>query len=193
MADSNVSHPIVYLAEDVRETITLEAGVVARVCGYRQVSPWAKEAGGQLFGTVSGDRVIVRTATGPYCRDERARYNYRSHPPSAQRAIRREAKRGLVYLGEWHTHAEDMPHPSGADESAMRALRAQSEIRVRSLVLLIVGRTSPPDNLCLFSTHGGPLQRWTVDSASPVISCVLDGGAYECALAVLKARRIARE
>src|SRR5690606_19169957 len=102
------------------------------------------------------------------CRDERARYRYRSHPPSAQRAIRRQARSGLIYLGEWHTHAENVPRPSRFDESALRALRSRSEIRVRSLLLLIVGRTFPPDNLCLCSTDGEPLQHWTVGEIKQV-------------------------
>jgi integrative and conjugative element protein (TIGR02256 family) len=115
---------------------------------------------------VTDNRVVVCVATGPYCRDERGRYHYRSHPPSAQRAIRRQAESGLIYLGEWHTHAESVPRPSGSDESAIRTLRARSEIRVRSLLLLIVGRTIPPDNLYLCSTDGGPLQHWTGTSSN---------------------------
>jgi len=99
--------PVSFRAEDVSENVTFEADVVSDVCRHRQLSYWAKEAGGQLFGTVGKDHVVVRVATGPYCRDEPARHHYRSHPPSAQRAIRRQAAKGLVYIGEWHKHAED--------------------------------------------------------------------------------------
>jgi integrative and conjugative element protein (TIGR02256 family) len=146
----------------IRETIVLDAAVLVQVCKHKQLSSSSAEAGGQLFGSVTDNRVVVCIATGPYCRDERARYHYRSHPPSAQRAIRRQAESGLIYLGEWHTHAEDVPRPSGADESALRTLRVRSEIRVRSLLLLIVGRTISPDSLYLCSTDGGSLQHWTV-------------------------------
>ena len=95
---------VVGRAEGIRETVTLDAAVVKRVCKYRQVSPFAAEAGGQLFGTVVDGRVAIRVATGPYCGDERARYYYRSHPMSAQRAMRRQAKAGF-YLPRRMAHA----------------------------------------------------------------------------------------
>ena len=151
-------------ADGIVETVILESAVVKHVCKHRQLSWSAREAGGQLFGTVADNHVVVHVATGPYCRDVRGRFHYRSHAPSAQRAIRRQARSGLVYLGEWHSHAENVPRPSGADEDAMKVLKDKSELRVQSLILLIVGRGPPPAGFYLCSTDGGTLQRWTVSA-----------------------------
>jgi hypothetical protein len=46
--------------------VLFTADALAHVRRYRQWLPWAKEAGGQLFGTISAEQILVTTATGPY-------------------------------------------------------------------------------------------------------------------------------
>lgn len=50
------------------------------------------------------------------------------------------ASQGTVrYRGEWHTHPEDYPHPSGLDRSEWNYLSAKRRDK-RSMLSVIVGR-----------------------------------------------------
>ena len=95
---------------------------------------------------------IIR-ATGPYKSDERSRFGYRSHVDSAQKAIDEQYKLGLLYLGEWHTHAEDHPSASHMDGDAMSRLMSNSKLNSSSLLMLIVGRASGPSGLSLCTVN----------------------------------------
>lgn len=123
---------------------------------HRQLNAKALEAGGQLFGTVSEEVVRVVKATGPYRKDERSRSRYRSHPGIAQQMIDTQSRVGLLYLGEWHSHAQDMPSPSPYDIAAMTTLQARSKLNTTSILLFIVGRRNVPGGICVssFSQEG---------------------------------------
>ena len=132
----------------------------AHVSGYRQTSARASEAGGQLFGTLTPELISVKIATGPYARDERSRYRYRSDPAAAQRAIRQQSDAGLLYLGEWHTHAEDCPSLSELDDVAMHQIIQRSRLNSNALLMLIVGRRVSVDGLGLWTVGADCVHKW---------------------------------
>jgi integrative and conjugative element protein (TIGR02256 family) len=132
--------------ESVSQQVVISAEALAHMRRHRQLSPWAKEGGGQLFGSIRAEQIHVTTATGPYRCDERSRYRYRSDPAAAQNAIRAQVEAGLLYLEEWHTHAEDQPDASGLDGEAMRLLRAKSQLNSNALLMCIVGRKTTVDS-----------------------------------------------
>lgn len=129
-------------AKGVRQTLILEPAVLEHVEKSRQLNAFSTEAGGQLFGYVNEDEIRVTVANGPYKRDQRGRYHYRSDHNSAQKAIETFAKDGLYYLGEWHTHAEDSPTASASDVDAMNKLLGHSKLNVNGLLMFIVGRSN---------------------------------------------------
>lgn len=133
----------------------------------RQTSHRATEAGGQLFGTVSPDTVRVMAATGPYPQDERRRYQYRSDPAAAESAIEEHTWAGRLYLGEWHTHAEEDPQPSRADVEAMRTLRTKSQLNASSVLLVIVGLSSRPDAMLVCSFGKVTRTSWYFGALAP--------------------------
>lgn len=145
----------------MQQLVVLEPTVALRIRKYAQKSERAHEAGGQLFGSITTQEVRVSSATGPYPGDERSRYGYRSDPEAAQRAIARQSKKGNLYLGEWHTHAEDSPHPSGDDVAVMLALRRLSRLNSTATLLLIVGRLDGAAGLSLSSFGRGGRLTWT--------------------------------
>lgn len=149
--------------ESVAQEVLISANALTHVCRYRQWLPWAREAGGQLFGAISAEQILVTSATGPYPRDERSRYRYRSDPAAAQHAIRAQAEAGLLYLGEWHTHAEDHPDASGLDGDAMRLLLAKSQLNSNTLLMLIVGRKTTVDSLCLWTVASEHVDQWRLE------------------------------
>jgi len=144
----------------VLQRVLVASEVVIYIRRHRQVMPWASEAGGQLFGTIDAEQVSVKVATGPYRGDERSRYRYRSNPRAAQSVIDEQAKNGLLYLGEWHTHAEDRPDPSGLDNEAMGLLIKRSKLNSSSLLMLIVGRDLAAEGLGLWSLSAESHAQW---------------------------------
>lgn len=131
------------------QTIRVAKGVLDQVVVYRQSAKGDYESGGQLFGVISRSQVLVLRATGPYPGDTRGRYSYRSEPMAAQKAIEAMHAEGLLYLGEWHTHAENFPSPSTADSGTMDKILRKSILNTNLLVLLIVGRNEGPAGLSL--------------------------------------------
>lgn len=129
---------------------------------YRQLSWYSREAGGQLFGTVSSSEVVVLTATGPYRGDQRWRTSYRSNPGAAQRTIDEQTNEGRLYLGEWHTHPEDHPNASGTDFDAMMKLQRASSTRLANLLMVIQGRVLEARGLALHSFGVDGLTQWQV-------------------------------
>lgn len=147
---------LVWRCSEHSQRVQICDAVISHLLEHQQQGSEANEAGGQLFGTVTSKEVRVTTATGPYQNDERGRYRYRSDAQSAQQAISDQAIHGLIYIGEWHTHAEDEPRPSDDDIAAMNALRTRSRLNASSALLVIVGRVPPPQGLaiCSFSARG---------------------------------------
>lgn len=107
-----------------------------------QSSVTAPEAGGLLLGTVHGQDMLISEATVPTRMDRQLRTLF-ERMPCRHRAIakrRWRASAGTVrYLGEWHTHPEDHPHPSGIDLVEWRALASKRRDR-RAVLVVIVGR-----------------------------------------------------
>jgi integrative and conjugative element protein (TIGR02256 family) len=164
-------HSIVGHFADTSQALSITRLALQHISRYRQSTPWATEAGGQLFGTLNAAQICVTEASGPYSGDERSRYRYRSNPAAAQRAIEERHKRGLLYLGEWHTHAEDYPGASGLDDDAMRRLIASSRLNSNALLLMILGRAQSVAGLAVWSVTSDAARRWTL-SANMEESCL---------------------
>lgn len=100
------------------------------------------EAGGLLLGEVRGGHLNLVDATYPTAADLRSRYSFERLPQGhAEVAFRTWSdSRGTVrYLGEWHSHPEDRPIPSGIDRSEWKRLASERKDR-RPFLAVIVGR-----------------------------------------------------
>lgn len=150
------------------QELVLELPVLQHISRHRQLAPWSAESGGQLFGTISEEQIIVSEAAGPYVGDVRSRFRYRSNPKEAQQAINLRFERGLLYLGEWHTHAEDAPSASSLDNEAMRLLIENSSLNIDSLLMLIIGRSSGVKGLTVLSVSRTQSFKWELAEVTPV-------------------------
>ena len=56
-------------------------------------------------------------------------------------------KRGWHFVGDWHTHPEERPRPSGLDIRGVQEMFVKSRHSLESLVLVIVGTAGFPDGL----------------------------------------------
>jgi integrative and conjugative element protein (TIGR02256 family) len=161
LRDRFADHPaIAGRLKGVDQCVQLSPEVLAHVRQHRQTTARAAEAGGQLFGTITPELITVSKATGPYRGDERSRYRYRSKPAAAQLAIDQQSEAGLLFLGEWHTHAEDAPDASGLDDDAMRLILERSQLNSNALLMLIVGRRSTVDGLGLWTVSVERVHQW---------------------------------
>lgn len=119
------------------------------------------EAGGILLGHVRGAHLEILEATEPTSQDRRLKYFFErmihGHKGLAERRWRES--NGLVrYIGEWHTHPQNIPTPSSIDVNEWQAL-AQGRNDRRPLLAVIVGR----HDLYVELMHsGGERQRFTV-------------------------------
>lgn len=101
------------------------------------------EAGGLLLGEVRGGHLNLIDATYPTAADLRSRYSFerlpQGHAELAQKTW--SDSRGRVrYLGEWHSHPEDHPIPSGIDRSEWKRLAFERKDK-RPFLAVIVGRS----------------------------------------------------
>lgn len=156
---------LVAVLPECSQRVVIAERALEHMASYRQLSWYATEAGGQLFGSVSSSEVAVLTATGPYKGDQRRRLSYRSNPEAAQRAIDQQAHEGHLYLGEWHTHAEDHPTASPADFDALKKLQRASSTRLANLLMVIQGCAPGERGLTLHSFGVDGLTRWQFASA----------------------------
>ena len=155
--------------DESHQTLWIAPLALRHVNRHLQSTPWATEAGGQLFGTINAEQVVVAEVSGPYAGDERSRYRYRSNPATAQRAIEEHHKRGLLYLGEWHTHAEDTPSASSLDDDAMRRLISSSQLNSDALLMMIVGRARGSAGLAVWSVASKAMRQWSLSESSESI------------------------
>lgn len=123
----------------------LSKQVLTILSDHRQVSAMANEAGGLLLGRmIEGSRdVVVDELTVPDVNDRRGRFFFFRHQTSAQRKVTaawNESGKTRNYLGEWHTHPEDIPSPSNQDLKDWFRIVQKSSYEQESLFFVIAGQ-----------------------------------------------------
>ncbi|MFC4349603.1 Mov34/MPN/PAD-1 family protein [Kordiimonas lipolytica] len=100
------------------------------------------ETGGILIGSYRGHHIDITSSTVQQSKDVASRFRFhrkdKNHHGIAMKAW--EQSGGFqTYLGEWHSHPEAHPTPSGIDASSW--IRATEAIG-KKMVFIIVGRQS---------------------------------------------------
>lgn len=148
---------IVYPIGSSGQEIRLSVAVLAKFRRYRQLHWCQREAGGQLFARFNGRQIIVEDATGPRRSDRRSRTGYFPDRVSEQLEIEERFRRGLNFIGDWHTHPERYPVASGPDCQSIGDCVRRSKHRLNGFVMIVVGQAEAPEGLSV-SIHDG-LQR----------------------------------
>ncbi|MCI0627734.1 MAG: Mov34/MPN/PAD-1 family protein [Acidobacteria bacterium] len=89
------------------------------------------------------DDVVIDSVTVPGPTDRCSRFAFFRDRKRSQRDVTRawsESAATRVYLGEWHSHPEDRPEPSGQDLKNWRRISERSKYEQNFLLFLIVGR-----------------------------------------------------
>lgn len=114
---------------------------------YRQVKPMAKEAGGQLFAKFEGANTLIVEATKPKILDKRSHYGFKPNRLLQRLEIYDRYRKGLHFVGDWHTHPEKFPSPSNKDISDMAECFHLSTHNLRAFIMVIVGTEPEPKGL----------------------------------------------
>jgi len=136
------------------QTLVLNERVLYRFKKFAQTGWWQREAGGQLFSKFDGNQVSVAEATGPRKTDRRGRTWYEPDKAAEQREIDERFPLGLHFIGDWHTHPEDIPNPSQLDLRSISEGFRRSKHGLNAFVIIIVRRFSFPNGLHV-SLHDG--------------------------------------
>lgn len=100
------------------------------------------ESGGIILGKIVGEVIHVLKLSIPTELDKASRANFERHRLSAQIIINYEfynSNHQITYLGEWHTHPEKYPSPSGIDRKMIKEQYLQNKFHTNFLLLLIKG------------------------------------------------------
>ncbi|MFY9329318.1 MAG: Mov34/MPN/PAD-1 family protein [Georgfuchsia sp.] len=133
-----------WATEDRRTLLDFSETTLVTFLGHIQINDSDCEAGGLLLGSVHGTHMLIEQATVPTAWDRRFRCLFERMPfgHEAIALARWAASQGTIrYLGEWHTHPEDHPNPSGLDRSEWNRLSAK-RLDKRAMLAVIVGRKS---------------------------------------------------
>ena len=139
--------PISYVIQGTRQELILLPEVLAHFERHRQSRRNSPEAGGQLIASFEDTRIVVRKATGPYPSDYQSRYLFKPDRAREQKDINVWFKRGLHFIGNWHTHPEEIPYPSRLDVANTRRRFLESKHELMAFTLVIVGLRPFPNGL----------------------------------------------
>ena len=101
-----------------------------------------KEFGGFLIGKYSEDFKTV------YIKETILPQNFKPSKFSFERGVEGvkellekyyEAEESMIYIGEWHTHPDNLPIPSPTDIIALEMIANHKEVKIKNPILLIMG------------------------------------------------------
>ena len=150
---------LVYSLEAGGPSVVLTDDAIAAMIRHRQKSIKDKEAGGQLFARFEGNNTIIVEATEPKALDKRSRYGFIPSQWLQRQEIKSKYTQGKHFVGDWHTHPQQVPSPSGDDKESMIDCFRKSRHELKAFLMVIVGTADPPENLFVCLVDGSGISR----------------------------------
>ncbi len=125
-----------------RMEILIARSVLNLIDKFKQTSKNANESGGILLGQVTYDKIYILKVTTPNKFDKASRYSFDCNKDAAQVIIDYEfinSECKTIYIGEWHTHPENYPNPSGVDKIMIENQYFKNKLNEPFLILIIQG------------------------------------------------------
>lgn len=100
------------------------------------------ESGGILIGQIKGNNVYIQKVTIPNQFDKATRNSFTRNKETAQIILNHEvvnSQNTITYLGEWHTHPEANPTPSGQDLKMIKEQYSLGKLNLPFVILIIRG------------------------------------------------------
>ena len=111
---------------------------------HQQNTESSYEAGGQLFARFVGNQVRIEKATGPRPADRRSRFLFIPDRRQEQQEIDEMHRKGLHFVGDWHTHPQPTASPSYSDLRSIKDVFSRSKHNLNGFVMIIVGSDDFP-------------------------------------------------
>lgn len=153
-----------------RQKLLLSDSVLNHFEKNRQYRFWNRESGGHIFSEVDGNEINVVYASGPNSDDFRSRLSFSFRKDVSQKIIDEQFIMNRHYIGDWHTHPQDIPWPSPRDYRTMASRFFESKHRLRSLVFIIVGRREFPLGLAVIIHNGNQSIKLDLDGSYEIIN-----------------------
>lgn len=130
---------------DGTRKIKFNDDIINTIKGFRQLEPSSAESGGLLLGreNLSNNNLVVDNMTAPMPKDKRSRYRFVRKDKEHLNFFNEqyELSDGTIrYIGEWHTHPEDIPSYSSIDLKNWEEISGKSNVE-DIYYHLIAGRT----------------------------------------------------
>ncbi len=124
--------------------VKLDRTVIENMHQFAQHGRHSKEAGGVLVGRhiIKSNNIVIDNISTPTTHDRRSHYRFfrsRVDHQSFIDNIWRESRATCNYLGEWHTHPEQIPTPSSLDLSEWKRKLSEDIFGGDYLYFIIVG------------------------------------------------------
>lgn len=133
------------ISKDLGEiSVYIQDSVINIIESFKQKNMKDQEAGGILLGQVVGSNIYILKVTIPNIFDKSSRCSFVCDKNAAQLIIHYEflnSDKKTIYIGEWHTHPEDRPFPSGVDRGMIKHQFIKNKLNEPFLILIIQGLT----------------------------------------------------
>ena len=110
---------------------------------------YAQHDGNELCGVLTGSQIGKKrfriSKVSPPCVAQNSRCGCERDAKAANAFITQDFEQSghtRIYLGEWHTHPEPNPTPSGTDRNSIVKTFSTSDIGVPFLIMAIIGTCS---------------------------------------------------
>ena len=114
-----------------------------------QLQAYAQHEGNELCGVLMGSQIADNkyriNKVSPPCVKSNSRYSCERDAEQANAYIEKDFEQSnhtRVYIGEWHTHLQQRPQPSGTDYNAILTNYTSSRLCVQFLIMVVVGTDS---------------------------------------------------
>jgi len=108
----------------------------------KQINKNDNESGGILIGQIKDENIYILKASIPNRFDKASRLYFECNKDAAQIIINYEfynSGNKSIYIGEWHTHPEDLPKPSFIDKKMIKRQFKKNKLNEPFLILIIQG------------------------------------------------------
>jgi len=125
-----------------KTSIFISDSALEIIKSFKQFGTTENESGGILLGQISDKGIYILRASTPNKFDKSSRYSFECNKDAAQVIINYEFQnsgRKTIYIGEWHTHPEKNPTPSGVDKSMIIGQFKKNKLNEPFLILIIQG------------------------------------------------------
>lgn len=122
--------------------VIISETVINIIENFKQNNRKDNESGGVLFGQIHDNNIYILKASTPNKYDKAGRYSFECNKDAAQIIIDFEfinSGNKTIYIGEWHTHPENYPNPSGIDKGMIKNQYFKNRLNEPLLILLIQG------------------------------------------------------